>query len=157
MKELLQSQRSLYLILSILFVFHVALLWPGMMSPDSFGQLSMAVTQNYSDHHPPMMSFVWGYLLKIYDGSGPIYTLHLALFYGGIALLLNAFRDNSYRWAFLLLSIAPQIASYSLMVWKDVAFAFAFFWIVSFDSFDNLFFLFLFWFGQLAFNNFGFT
>lgn len=105
---------------------------------DSKEQYQQAIAGIYSDHHPAMMSFLWHYLIKIYDGSGLMYLLQLALFYGAIAFSLKSLaitqEQNPSVWkicVLLLTPLYPQIMIYTAEVVKDNQFAFSFIFVVS--------------------------
>lgn len=105
---------------------HLLLMWPGILSSDSQVQYAMAISGVYSDHHPPLMSFVWRYLDRIISGSGLMFLLHLSLLYGAIFYLIKSINNFRYRFILLLFPLIPQIFFYSNMIWKDVGFAFSF-------------------------------
>lgn len=113
--------------LVVLFVVHLSLFWPGFLTPDSSTQYQIALSGQYSDHHPAVMSFVWRYLDRIHSGPGMMLVLHLGLLYGGISLFMDCFKCSSWRFLFLLLPFFPNVLIYSGMIWKDVGFTFAFF------------------------------
>lgn len=127
-----------FYVLGILFLMNLALFWPGDLQPDSQGQYIQAITGQYSDHHPPMMSFVWHYLDKIYTGSGLMLAMQLGFFYGALGMLLrivDACLPQKHRplaaFVLLLLPLYPQILVYSGTIVKDNQFAFSFLFIMS--------------------------
>lgn len=103
------------------FAFFLCLLsfWPGLMRSDSLLQMQQGLSSlPPSDFHPPMMGFIWSLFSKIYQGAGVLFVLHLALYWGAVALFANA--KKSY-W-FYLVAILPPIFSYQLLVIKDISF-----------------------------------
>lgn len=122
---------SLATLLSI-GLFHLFLMWPGILSSDSKTQYQMAISGVYSDHHPPLMAFIWRYLDKIYQGPGMMFLLHLTLLYGAIFYLINSIKSYRCKYVLLLLSVIPQIFLYSNMIWKDVGFTFCFLFVASY-------------------------
>lgn len=111
---------------------HVFLMWPGILSPDSQTQYSMAIAGIYNDHHPPLMAFVWRYFNYIIPGSGMMFLLHLSLLYSAIFYLINSFNNFKFKFVFLLFSLIPQIFFYSNMIWKDVGFTFSFLFVAAY-------------------------
>ncbi len=105
---------------------HLWIVWPGYWTSDTQAQYLMALSGLYNDHHPPMMSWVWGYLNNIWAGSGPLLLLHFSFLYGAIFYFIKSFGQQKIRFAFLLLPLIPQIFVYAGFIWKDVGFAFSF-------------------------------
>lgn len=122
----LKHPQTPYYALAGLFLLHVALTWPGTMTPDSQSQYSMAITGNYSDHHPPVMSFTWRYLNMVYPGPGLVLLLHLFFLYAAAGIFISTFKDIRIKFFYLLLPIIPSVLVYSWMIWKDVGFAFSY-------------------------------
>lgn len=121
----------------ILLVIAMALLhlfwgWPGTLSPDSQTQYAMALSGVYTDHHPPLMSFVWRYLDKIYAGPGMMFLLHILLLYASVFHFLRSLQGFSVRFLLLLFPFIPQVFIYSDMIWKDVGFAFSFLFVAAY-------------------------
>jgi len=121
-------------VLLCLFLINLALFWPGVMTPDSGSQYQQALSGVYSDHHPPMMSFLWHYLAKIYPGPGLIYFLQLTLLYLSLFITLKTtsiFTNFKKRPVLLFLIFFipwwPQILLYAMQIQKDNFFAFSFF------------------------------
>jgi hypothetical protein len=119
-------------IVPMVAIFHLWVLWPGTLSPDSQGQYAMAMTGICTDHHPPLMSFVWRYLDKIWPGPGMMLLLHLSFLYGAVFYLMRSVSTFAYRFLFIFLPLIPQVFIYSGMIWKDVGFAFSFLFVSSF-------------------------
>lgn len=129
------TMKTIAAIILIIGIFHLWLAWPGILSPDSQTQYAIALSGNYSDHHPPLMSFVWRYLNKIYPGPGMMLLLHLSLLYGSIFYLMRSVTTFSYRFLLIALPFIPQVFIYSHMIWKDVGFAFSFLFAASYLSY----------------------
>jgi len=99
---------------------------------DSSAQYLQAVQGQYSDHHPPIMSFLWHYLDLIHPGSGLMFALQLTLLYVAVLILMHT-SDKillNKRWLWnlilLLLPIYPQILIYEVVILKDVQFSCSF-------------------------------
>lgn len=121
------------LLVVFLLFLHLLLIWPGYFSPDSAAQYQMAIQGVYSDHHPPLMSFVWRYLNYIVSGPGMMLLLQLSFLYGSIFYLINSVKKLGYISLLLIvLPIVPQVMRYSSTIWKDAHFAFSFLFIASY-------------------------
>lgn len=108
------------LILGICFLISSIVLWPGELRPDSIIQMQQGISGVFSDHHPPSMAFIWGILKHIKSGSGPMLTLHLALYWSATYLYTTA-TTKPNLW-FLLPALLPSVICYQLFVLKDIAF-----------------------------------
>lgn len=120
-----------YYILAIFFLLHLFHVWPGTLEPDSNAQYQQAILGQYGDHHPPMMSFVWHYMLKLCDGPGLMLSLQLSFIYISVALLLhiqNKLIPDAKNIGLLILCFPfyPQILIYSHIILKDSQFTFSF-------------------------------
>jgi hypothetical protein len=62
--------------------------WPGIMIDDARWQYQQSVDNSYEDWHPPLMAWIWRRLMFVQRGPGPMLLLQLALFWGGIALMI---------------------------------------------------------------------
>lgn len=121
--------------LLLIFIVHGALGFPGIMSSDSISQYQAALSKSFGTHHPFMMSYLWHYLDKIYTGPGLLYITHLVLLYSGCAVLIRLSHDRWGKLIATLIPAAPPVMIYSLMLWKDVGFAFSYFLIFSLLSY----------------------
>ena len=118
----------------IIGFLHLCIMWPGGLNPDSKFQYAMAIAGVYSDHHPPLMSFIWRYLDHIVPGSGMMFLLQISLLYGSIFYLINSVKSYRGSLLFLLLPLIPQIFNYSNEIWKDAHFTFSFLFVASYLS-----------------------
>lgn len=110
------------------FLINAYVYWPGLMTPDSQVQLKQALNFSFSSHHPPMMAFVWHYLMKVIPGQDGLFILHLSMLWTAAALFYRSFKIQSlpYAWLFILLPFLPTILCFSGFIWKDVGFAFSY-------------------------------
>lgn len=125
--------RYRFWLLALLFAVNIACFWPGFIQQDSVGQYQQAITGQYSDHHPPMMSLVWHYLDLVHQGEGLMFGLQLAMLYIAMAVLLLTLdhmltikQRTVWCLAPLLLPVYPQVLLYAVNIVKDVQFAFSF-------------------------------
>ena len=61
--------------------------WPGVMIDDARWQYQQSVDNAYEDWHPPLMAWIWHYLMLLEPGPGPMLLLQLSLYWVGIALV----------------------------------------------------------------------
>jgi len=127
------SDGRIVVVLFLLLCAHIALFWPGIMTPDSQTQYAMAIQGVYSDHHPFMMSWLWRQLdLFVYPGSGIMLVVHLCVLYVGTYFFSKAWKP--YGWAALFIPFIPGVLAYSGMIWKDVGMAFCYFCVAGYLS-----------------------
>src|SRR3990167_3565222 len=117
--------------LLLLFFINLILFWPGQISPDSIAQLKQATTGLYSNHHPPIMAFLWRYLLKIFPYASGMLIFHLTLLYSSCYIFFQAFKNYRLKYFYLFFPFFPPILFYSSMIWKDVGFAFSFLFVAA--------------------------
>lgn len=120
------SVRVPLFILAILFTVSLFILWPGIISPDAAVQYAAAKAGVYTDHHPPIMSFVWRYLDQLYAGSGLILLMHMGMLYAAAAVFINLFKDSWFKWWYAIFPLIPNIVAYTPLIVKDVGFAYAY-------------------------------
>lgn len=125
--------RYRFYLLAFLFVVNTLAFWPGFIQQDSVGQYQQAVSMQFSDHHPPMMSLIWHYLDLIHHGEGLMFGLQMVMLYGAMAILLltldHMLRSKQRQYLCLiplLIPIFPQVLIYSCNIVKDTQYAFAF-------------------------------
>jgi hypothetical protein len=63
--------------------------WPGIMTWDPIEQYDQAVQNAYADWHPPIMAWIWHFLIPIYPGTGPMFVLQSSFYLGGYGLLTS--------------------------------------------------------------------
>ncbi len=89
--------------------------YPGLLNNDSRWQLEQAVQGVYFDWHPPIMSFVWRYLLWIRPGEGSIFLFHVTLFWIGFGLFIHySIRSRwlGVLWVLLVSSYLPLLCAF---------------------------------------------
>jgi hypothetical protein len=115
-------------LVTLLFCFIASLIifWPGIVSSDAVTQYNAARAGVYTDHHPPVMSFLWRYLDMLYQGPGLILLLHLVMLYAAAAVFAITFRDSKFKWWFAFFPLIPNILSYTPLIVKDLGFSYAY-------------------------------
>lgn len=114
------------LLLFLFFSASLIALWPGIMSPDASSQYAAAVAGIYTDHHPPLMSWLWRQLNTIHSGTGMIYALHLTLLYSACGIFIYIFRDSKLKWWYTIYPLIPGILAYTIFIVKDAGFVFSY-------------------------------
>src|SRR5215472_6343926 len=81
-----------------LFVFSLYIHWPGFMTSDSISQLLDAESALYRNWYPPLMSFWWRQINRLYFGPGSMLVFNHFLFFTGLFLLFRSiFSDPKIR------------------------------------------------------------
>ncbi|MET9896230.1 GtrA family protein [Streptomyces sp. NPDC006465] len=106
-------------------VFH-----PGFLTADSVEQLLQAEgTRPVTDWHPPVMALLWRVLIHTTDALSTMAALQTALLWGTLWVLAVALwkRTGSRPLSLLMFGfgLAPHIANFTGVVWKDVHMAYA--------------------------------
>lgn len=117
-----KSKIQLIVILLIILLgclFSIISSYPGFMSPDSFNQYEQARSGVYTDWHPPVMAWIWHYLLCMKDGPQPMLILHNILFWSGIFLIAIRLQKFYYSIVLLILCFSPSILNFIGVIWKD--------------------------------------
>ncbi|HSX20199.1 MAG TPA: hypothetical protein VLG38_03630 [Gammaproteobacteria bacterium] len=113
-------------LLALCYILSLLILWPGVMSPDASSQYAMAMSGVYTDHHPPLMSFVWRYLAQIYPGPAPMFILHISMLYLATAIFLYMFRESRFKWWYAVYPLLPNLVAYTALIVKDTGFTYTY-------------------------------
>jgi hypothetical protein len=114
-----------FLLAIIGFSFFAIACYPGFMSVDSLEQYKQAHTLKFADGHPPVMAWLWSKLNFILDGPQSLLFLHLGLLWSGLYIwCINAGKSRAAGW-FILLGVAPWVANFEGVLWKDMGMAFS--------------------------------
>lgn len=82
------SQKSIpFIIFFIAACIFIGIFAPGKMDIDSSGIYKSALAHQYSDHHPPLMAYMWHYLNFIYPGPLLMFLFNMALLWGALYIL----------------------------------------------------------------------
>jgi hypothetical protein len=124
------NKHSLLMLAYFGLVFCVIVLgfYPGIMTPDSDAQLTMARSWQFIDWHPPIFSVIWRPLDAIVPG--PAGMLVLFAFCYCLAFYLFAIRlaasSRTVAWIACLLAVSPLTINFAGVIWKDVMMAVSF-------------------------------
>ncbi|ROO72151.1 hypothetical protein EDB69_2682 [Vibrio crassostreae] len=111
---------------TILFIFMCYIFSPGFMTKDSIVQLYQAEQGIIDDWHPPVMSWLWSYLLAPLGVGGMLY-LQLFLLFSSSYLMHRIFEESKFSYIFLCVPFLPWIFNFGFVIWKDVALAYTWF------------------------------
>ncbi len=108
--------------------FAIILFFPGSMSQDSINQLLQARIHFYSDHHPPLMAYIWHYLDLIARGPFLWLCLQTATIWLSTGYIVRYYLNQSGIKQNASFSIAatytillfPSVICIIGYVWKDI-------------------------------------
>ena len=125
----LYDTRKSRLLLGLLAGGIVGIFWfsfyPGVLNADSYLQYSEAVTFQFDDWFPPMMSLLWAGTNKILRGAGGLFGMHLLLIVLALYLLSDAALKRGKRFFFspMFFMFLPFISCLVFVVITDVSLA----------------------------------
>jgi hypothetical protein len=96
--------------------------WPGLMTWDSVRQYDEALSGVIDNWHPPVMQWLWQWLIRIHPGPVPMLMAQLALYWGGLATLAGAMwrkRQRGLAWALLACGLLPLGLALTGAILKD--------------------------------------
>jgi hypothetical protein len=109
-------------LLLTLFTFY-----PGLLSYDSANQLFQGRRGTFNDWHPPVMSWIWGWIDRVVRGPAGMLILHNVLFWSGLgvwtAWITPGWRAPARSLVILAMGFFPSIFMLLSTIWKDVAMA----------------------------------
>jgi len=124
------KKQALYglLPLAALTIIFCGIFFPGMMSSDSEAIYKEVLKHSYSDHHPPMMAYLWHYLNYLHPGPALMYLFNMLLLWASIYILaLDIFKNTKYlKYYCMLIPFIPQVIVYAGWIWKDIIFTFGY-------------------------------
>ena len=102
--------------------FDLVAYWPGQMSFDSAYAWWQARGGETSTLVPAVFVLAWRTCGLLLEGPGPLFALHLILFWSGLALLVRALDCRATRAAAIMLvaAFAPVVLILRGHVWTDV-------------------------------------
>lgn len=94
--------------------------YPGLLNWDSVAQLTQARSGLYDDWHPPLLTYAWGLLDRVWPGTAAILIVNLALLSLGVFLILRSFfRPVPAAVVASLILLSPPILGVAGMIAKD--------------------------------------
>lgn len=122
-----RTSKAPYIFFFISLVIFVSIFFPGKMSPDSQTMYAHALAHSYSDHHPPLISFVWHYFNLIIPGTALMFLVNMLLLWGGLYILaFHIFKGARIAYFIMLIPYFPQVIVYGAWIWKDVIFTYGY-------------------------------
>lgn len=123
------TSKNLPLILVVIacIALTIFIFQPGYLNADAVDQLGQARSGQYSDWHPPVMSWVWSLLDKIAPGALGMFILQVILFWSGLGLLAAFITPKPLNQILIvLLGFYPPLFMLLSAVIKDILMAAAF-------------------------------
>jgi hypothetical protein len=114
---------------ALLLVVQFIVTFPGQLVFDSEQQLAQALSRHYGDWHPPVMAFVWTYLIKLSGSRAGLLALHQGLHWLGFGLTADGCHRAAMKrraWAILVAGAFPFFLIYDKIYLKDVGMGSAF-------------------------------
>jgi hypothetical protein len=102
--------------------------FPGEMNNDSVSQFNQAVTNQYSDWHPPIMALLWHFLRAFCDGPGSLFVVHILFYWLGLtccALYMLRLNRPFSALSCLGIGLIPVFLMIVINLHKDVGVAVA--------------------------------
>ena len=131
-KKIITSHEIAFLLI-VMYILNCWLLFPGAFTYDSLSQYNQALSGKYSMHHPPVMAFLWSFLIKFFHFPSTMLFFNLALLWGSCSnfyKILELF-NSKWKYLYLILPWTPWILGYSIVIWKDVAFSYSYLYVYS--------------------------
>jgi dTDP-glucose pyrophosphorylase len=107
------------------FLFSLLLFSPGFLDNDTFWQLQQATQNVYSDWHPPLLAYLWHWMLLALPNSWGPFLINNVGFWLGLTLTIGSFFKSRPQLAPLLilsLGLCPWMFTYNALLWKDAAY-----------------------------------
>lgn len=118
-------KNKLEILLFLFFIIITYSFFPGLMSQDSIYQYWQQKNSAYTDHHPPIMGYLWGILDIVFDGPQGLLFFHQVIFFISIILIYRKFSKLSFSWLIITIPFLPWVINFSCVLWKDVSMAFS--------------------------------
>lgn len=98
------------------------LFYPGFVSFDTAHQWYQVRHGEYSDHHPPLMAFLWSLTEPLLPGPGTPFLFQVVIWWSALAVIAAQLFQRASRQllAVLLVGFAPPLFVLLVHVWKDV-------------------------------------
>jgi hypothetical protein len=98
---------------------------PGELTFDSIWQYNQAVAHSYTDHHPPVMAWLWSVLDRAVHGPLGMLVLQAGLMWSALLLIADGARRRGMRHGWLVVAVGflPPILGIEGEIWKDVQMA----------------------------------
>ncbi len=115
-----------YFLCALGFLMSAYWFYPGYMSYDSVVQMLQALHFQFTNTHPPIMAFVWHYLMLLTPRGVSIsfvmFLFQLLLLWVALTLwvYLLAKRQLRYLWLIPLVGLFPNIIILNAFIWKDI-------------------------------------
>jgi hypothetical protein len=78
----------------------------GVITPDTVDQYGQALTGQYDDWHPPITTWIWRQLLRIWAGSAGYLVFDLLVYWSAIFIIAHAMARRGWMGAILVIAVA---------------------------------------------------
>lgn len=96
------------------------------MSPDSFDQYHQALENSYTNWHPPIMSYIWHWLIYIRKGPQGMLFIQLGMLWSTVYVLAASVSRRLWQiFIILLFFFAPFLQGLAGYIIKDVQMSFS--------------------------------
>ena len=119
----LASPIALIVVATLLAAANLLLRYPGEGNPDSDDQYRQILAGRYNDWHPPVMARLWSLLRVFGDGTGPIFSFHVVLYWLGFGLVAATLARRSRpvaAWCVVAIGALPPLLMLSVNIAKDI-------------------------------------
>lgn len=131
-KKLNHRDLVIFLIPFILFMYYLYVFNPGVLTYDSFDQLSQIAYHNFGTWHPFFHTFIEMLCLKVYPNPKSICILQILTFSTIWMIICKYNRNENVKTKSfilqviitLIISLIPINAIYSITLWKDILFSY---------------------------------
>ncbi|USO01013.1 MAG: hypothetical protein H6849_02800 [Alphaproteobacteria bacterium] len=119
--------RHLFLGCVVLYGFNVAVLWPGVLQPDSLTALSLAQAGTFTGHVPVAYIKLWSLLWPQIMAQIPMFLIQVGLLWVGIYYLVGSLRQPITRIFALLLPFYPVYLHVNAIILREPHYIYAIF------------------------------
>jgi hypothetical protein len=121
-----QNKYSLHMVTLLLFAINLFIGYPGSLAGDSLFQYQQALKREFFSQNPVMMAWVWSLFMNITKNPVTMLIFHLVLLWCSVYNFASSFENKKIKWFFPIIGITPLVLNYSIIILKDVSFAFSY-------------------------------
>lgn len=112
------------LIVVLCIAVTVYIFYPGYMDNDALDQFKQGVNGDFNDWHPPIMSWLWMQVNRVFSGALGMLLMHVTLYWCGLGALIHySTKGLPGKSLYLLIGFYPPAFMLLSTIVKDVAMA----------------------------------